>query len=416
MMACLTLDGVTIDNRNRRDDTLSRGSSQETMVKALASNMRNGRRDSKVAFVATTRLMFCRWAVMPIFILMFSFPPRVLAWDWSYYIGGSKSSKASGRLDAPGSTLSLEEISAMRVRDIKWHLTRRHGFGADEVGRILDKKELIEALAVEEDKSRRRYEGQAKRRRVQSSILWSLAAVAVVICWPLIKHAFDIASVNVIVYTDRIRYESDICREYRCVPAAVGFVCMLVLDALQLWLSVSVALSWFIRRSRWFFPTPSLPLRPGQFMGEEVAKSQVGSYGINVGPMLLTWAMRFVHAKMETWTGRALVRAQKERRRSERAAETPQQRADRKEAKRVARQHEAELQAARTTAAQAGEASGTSMQTRARPYSSSGMEPVQETSCVAHTDPSPVPSTSSQRHKDFLREIDEHVCPLDDVD
>jgi hypothetical protein len=342
-------------------------------------------------------------------LMLFSFLPKVPAWNWSDYLGGSRPRSKSSGADASGSTFSLEEISAMRVRDIKWHLGRRHGFGADEVGRILDKKELVEVLAVEEEKARIRYEGEAKRRRVQSSILWSLTAVAVVICWPLIRHAYDVVSVNVVVYTDRKRYEADVCREYRCIAAAIGFLCMLVLDALQLWLSLSVALSWFVRKSWWFFPTPSLPLRPGQFMGEEVAKSQVGSYGINVGPMVLTWAMRFVHSKIEAWTGRALVRAQKEQRRREREAETPREREARKEAKRAARQQAAERQAARDP--------GTSVQAPARAESPRWMDPMQETSGVAPTDPSPMPGTSSQSHKDFLREIDEHVVsPLDDLD
>jgi hypothetical protein len=370
-------------------------------------------------------------AVLLVFSLSLgSDPPRhsvVEAWEWSdlpawtFGGGGGEGGTAAASDSTGGRTFTFAEVSVMRVRDLKWHLARRHGYGADEIGRMIDKKDLIEALAIEEEKARIKVDRQRKRRRVQSSVLWSLAAVAVAICWPLIRQGVDIVHVNAAVYYDRKRYEVGVCREHRSPLAAAGFVCMLVIDGLQFWLSISITLSWFVRRRWWFFPTPNLPLRPGQFMGEEVAKSQAGSYGINVGPMILTWLMRYVHSKIESWTGRALVRAQREQRKKQRDAETTQERAARKEAKRVAKENEAEQVALREAAAEARPAAA-----RNDDYSSfsppagplDGMVPenssLRQRVPMADAEPTRIPVSAA--HEEFLSQLEEISSPLDELD
>ena len=50
-------------------------------------------------------------------------------------------------------TLNIVEISEMRARDIKRRLARSHGYGPDELSRMIDKKELINALSYEEHKA-----------------------------------------------------------------------------------------------------------------------------------------------------------------------------------------------------------------------------------------------------------------------
>jgi hypothetical protein len=360
---------------------------------------------------------------------------RVEAWQWSDFSawtmggGGEGSSAPSPPSDSTGGrTFTFAEVSAMRVRDLKWHLARRHGFGADEIGRMIDKKDLIEALAIEEEKARIKAGRHRKRRRVQSSVLWSLAAVAAAICWPLIRQAIDIVHVNAVVYYDRKCYEVGVCREHRSLLAAAGFMCMFAIDALQLWLSISITLSWFVRRRWWFFPTPNLPVRPGQFMGEEVAKSQAGNYGINVGPMVLTWLMRYVHSKIESWTGRALVRAQREHRKRQRDAETSQERAARKEAKRVAKEHEAEQQALwEAAAAAASAAEARSATARTDPHHNSLSRPaatldrVESEHAPLHqqmprADVAPTRIPISAAHEEFLSQLEEMSSPLDELD
>jgi hypothetical protein len=382
-------------------------------------------------------------AVLLVFSLSLgSHSPRhflvVEAWEWSdlpawTFGGGGEGGGEGGAATTSaasdstgGRTFTFAEVSVMRVRDLKWHLARRHGYGADEIGRMIDKKDLIEALAIEEEKARIKAGRQRKRRRVQSSVLWSLAAVAVAICWPLIRQGIDIVHVNAAVYYDRKRYEVGVCREHRSLLAAVGFLCMFVIDALQFWLSISITLSWFVRRRWWFFPTPNLPLRPGQFMGEEVAKSQAGSYGINVGPMILTWLMRYVHSKIESWTGRALVRAQRKQRKKQRDAETTQERAARKEAKRVAKEHEAEPAALREAAGVAAAAEARSAAARNDDHSSfappagplDGTVPenssLRQRVPMADAEPTRIPISAA--HEEFLSQLEEISSPLDELD
>ena len=45
---------------------------------------------------------------------------------------------------------------------------------------------------------------------------------------------------------------------------------MLIIDALQVWLTLTVILSWFMT-SKYFFPIPSLLIRPAAMRGGEVA-------------------------------------------------------------------------------------------------------------------------------------------------
>lgn len=112
---------------------------------------------------------------------------------------------------------------------------------------------------------------------------------------------------------------------------------MFVVDMLQLWLSSSILLSW-VMTSKYFFPIPSIPIRPAQLMGGPISQGPLSGYGINVAPMAIGWAFRFVGSKLEGWTGRAFQRAVKRQKKEQRAEETPEERAARKEAKRAKRE------------------------------------------------------------------------------
>jgi len=237
-----------------------------------------------------------------------------------------------------------------------------------------------------------------KRTAIIRAIVTSAIAGVVVLCLPLLRHAYDVATVNIVVYVDRKRYEVDRCREFMSFWGFIGFALMLVLDILQAWLSITVLLSWVVRRNKYFFPTPNLPVKPGQFMGPEVAQSSLGNYGINIGPMLITWLMRDVHRRVETWTGKALVEAQKAQRRAARDTETPEERsarkAARKEAKREARRRE-EAAAAVSAPPRRPSAPAPSMPP-------DWMEPTGDRSDAAP------PGPASASHFAFVQEVDEH--------
>jgi len=98
-------------------------------------------------------------------------------------------------------TLNIVEISNLRARDIKRRLARSHGYGVDELSRMLDKKELINTLSFEEHKA---YQKEADRRkwiRFKNTVIYTCAAILIVMFWPLLRQAFEAASVNFVVYT-----------------------------------------------------------------------------------------------------------------------------------------------------------------------------------------------------------------------
>lgn len=98
-------------------------------------------------------------------------------------------------------TLNIVEISDMRARDIKRRLARAHGYDPDELSRMIDKKDLINALSYEEHKL---YQKEADRKKwimFKNTVIYTCAAVIVVMFWPLVKHALVVAHVNFEVYT-----------------------------------------------------------------------------------------------------------------------------------------------------------------------------------------------------------------------
>mmetsp|Transcript_780 Transcript_780/g.1222 ORF Transcript_780/g.1222 Transcript_780/m.1222 type:complete len:373 (-) Transcript_780:304-1422(-) len=273
-------------------------------------------------------------------LLLFS-PAQIHGWEWSdFIIGGGNDSSST-------TTLSMYEISDMRVRDIKRRLARTHGYSADEIGKMLDKKELIEALSYEEYRVKQAQDNATKRERMKFGIIAALSAISLVLFWPLLSHVFEVAHVNFVVYTDRKKVECTRCLELKSMQGMVGIFLMFVLDFLGLWLSTSVILSW-VMTSKYFFPVPSLPIRPAAMMGGQVAAGPLAKYGLNVGPMVITWGLRFLNVRLESWTGKALLRADKQAKKAARAWESKEERAARKAAKR-------ERKAAREAAKQQAE-------------------------------------------------------------
>ena len=124
------------------------------------------------------------------------------AWEWSDLTG------AGTAFETRGDYLSYQEVSDLRVRDIKRRLARNHGFSPEELARMLDKKELIRALAYEEDKVRDKAEAEMKRVLFKQSVIIAVISVLVVMCWPLLRHAWEVAHVNFVVYTDRKKLEA----------------------------------------------------------------------------------------------------------------------------------------------------------------------------------------------------------------
>eukprot|EP00934_Nitzschia_sp_Nitz4_P005894 Nitzschia sp. Nitz4//scaffold50_size126154//100551//101489//NITZ4_003699-RA/size126154-processed-gene-0.157-mRNA-1//1//CDS//3329553740//5884//frame0 len=231
----------------------------------------------------------------------------------------------------------MDEIREMRVRKIKNRLARTHGYSADELGRMLDKEELIQALSFEEHKMQQKELEAVKRYVMWRGILVAIGAIVLFAFWPLLSHLFTVAHVNFVVYYDKKLHEASKCVELRSKQGMLGVFLMGVIDLLQLWLSVSVLASW-VTTSRYFFPSPKLAVRPAQFMGEKIANGPLSRYGMNVGPMAVTWVLRFLHARFEAFTGRALNQAFQQQKKEARQWESDEDRAARKAARKAEKQ------------------------------------------------------------------------------
>jgi hypothetical protein len=260
----------------------------------------------------------------------------------------SSTSSSSSPIETTVTTdgwLSQSEISSMRVRDIKRRLARTYGYGADELARMIDKKELISALWEEENRQHQKVRKQIQRQLFLQGLGTTLVAVVVVMGWPLWKHVYEVAMVNWVVYTDRKLVEIQQCRQYSSVIASIGVVIMIFVDMLQVWLTVSVLLSW-VMTSKYFFPMPTLAIRPAQLLGEKVAQGSLGRYGMNVAPMAVTWVLKFLRGRIEHFTAKILVQAHQQQQRDARANETDDERvarkAQRKAAKRAAKEEAAQ--------------------------------------------------------------------------
>ena len=102
--------------------------------------------------------------------------------------------------DDGAATLDIVQISSMRVRDIRRRLSRYHGYDSKELHRMIDKKDLINALSFEEHKMRRRQLDRRRWRRYRTMAIYTCFAILVVIFWPLMRHVVEVGHVNFVVY------------------------------------------------------------------------------------------------------------------------------------------------------------------------------------------------------------------------
>jgi len=141
-------------------------------------------------------------------------------------------------------------------------------------------------------------------------------------------------------YSDRRKYEMKRCREFNTIKGYIGILLLFIIDLLSFWLSTSVLLSWFTR-SKYFFPIPQLPIRPAQLLTPKGGDAgALGNYGINVGPMVVSWLFRFLNRKVEEGTASAMASALGARKRKEKdemKRARKEEKAREKEARRDAR-------------------------------------------------------------------------------
>lgn len=273
----------------------------------------------------------------------------------------------------PTVAMNILDISVMRVRDIKRRLVRTHGYGADEIAKMMDKKELINALAFEEHRMEQKETDRKKRVALRRSIIVALICIIVVMFRPLIAHAWEVFCVNVEVYTDKKRYEFSRIKELQSGKGAFGLLLMVILDTLRLWLSISVILSW-VMKSKYFFPVPYIPIRPAALIsaatGNTGGAGPLGQYGMNVGPMAISWLFRFVNGRLEHWTGKALAQSLRRQKKKQKAAQKAARKEEEKKEAAIAKEERKAARKARRAERElrkkAAEAAGESVEERAK--------------------------------------------------
>ena len=89
----------------------------------------------------------------------------------------------------------------------------------------------------------------------------------------------------------------------------LGLLDIFIVDLLYFWLTVTVILSW-VTRSNNLFTILSLYICPNALleatMGGVLGGGPLGRYMINVGSMVVTWALSFLQIQLEGLTGQFL--------------------------------------------------------------------------------------------------------------
>jgi len=128
-------------------------------------------------------------------------------------------------------------------------------------------------------------------------------------------------------------------------------------------------------RSKYFFPIPHIPIKPAALLaaasGTTGGAGALGNYGLNVGPMVISWLFRFVNGRLELFMGKALAASNKAsnkvKRKQKRAAEKEEEKKEaiiakeeRRAARRARRAEKEARQKAEEAAGASGDAGGTS--------------------------------------------------------
>jgi hypothetical protein len=136
----------------------------------------------------------------------------------------------------------------------------------------------------------------------------------------------------------------------RSAKAAFGLFLTCILNLLQFWLSVSVLLSW-VMKSAYFFPVPYIPIRPAELLATAAGASGnanvLGNYGINIGPMIVSWFFRYMNGKLENFMGRSLQQRMNEINKEKRKATKAEQKEVRRQQEETLRQERKEARRAR---------------------------------------------------------------------
>jgi hypothetical protein len=237
---------------------------------------------------------------------------------------------------------SIDELRDLRVRDLR-KIMYGFGVGRGEVKNYLDKEELLKSaytLLEEERVESLRASFHSKAAR------FTVIALVITLLY-VSKEPVGAIMQQVVNHYLMVKYELKVKKDMVLVAlesqvylAACALVLAMVLDVIYEWIQLGTVASWvvphdaiLIRKILYPFHA-NLPVNAGMLMGENMRRTefgqQVGGYGMNMGPMILLAAIRWVkHALQEygagcihgTVFGKAQRKEEKKRRKMEAAAE-----------------------------------------------------------------------------------------------
>mmetsp|Transcript_26873 Transcript_26873/g.53671 ORF Transcript_26873/g.53671 Transcript_26873/m.53671 type:complete len:423 (-) Transcript_26873:309-1577(-) len=215
----------------------------------------------------------------------------------------------------------MVEITSLRPRELKRRLGREHGYLNSELDRMIHKNELINALAYELTKEHRKKMKTKKQKSIHNALLITIGLTIAWICRPLLNRLWDTIHVNLVVVWDVSSDRIKTCIKYRSLTGILGVLMLAFLDLTKMWLSVSILASWFIKGRPWYlFPTPNFPIYPGAVLGGNPENAMRGgsgpglsSWGLNIGPMFVRWAMGWVYKQVEGFVGRSIAVAKRKK-------------------------------------------------------------------------------------------------------
>lgn len=235
-------------------------------------------------------------------------------------------------------------LETMRTRDLKSLLLKKLGADADDVKRILDKtelKNLASALISEEITMR----GNA----VLNERIWKFTLLAIGVSVIFLSRQPVLALVHGFFdYLRTVKYrihsKSGLIRlalRSRLFLAMAALIAAALLELVSPLMQVSIMASWVLPAHspfrRFLMPSISIPITAETVMGAVTGKKEnarpsqpqvkpqegsvaaalgnLGSYGLNLGPMLTLMVVAYVRDRLENWAAAHLFPIVEERQR-----------------------------------------------------------------------------------------------------
>lgn len=208
---------------------------------------------------------------------------------------------------------SVDELSGLRVRDLRKIL---YGFGVsrEETKQYLDKEDLLQTaftLLEEERVSSLTASYYAKAWRF--TVITLIITLLYISREPLGAMGQQVQNHFLMVrYNLKVKYDMvGVAMKTNLYLAMLSLSVAMILDVIYEWIQLSTFASWVVPHDapyirRLMFPFHfNIPVSAGMLMGENMRRTdfgqQLGGFGMNMGPMLLMAALRYIKHEMQEY-------------------------------------------------------------------------------------------------------------------